>query len=152
GVRVLEVGTGPGALTMALLRAVGPTGAVISYEIRPEFADMARANVEQFLGPAPRWTLKVADVHDGIEERDLDRMVVDLAEPWRVLPAAAAALRPGGVLIVWVPTVLQVKQFVDEARRGGFGAVQVMETLQRFWYVRGLSIRPDHRMVAHTGF
>lgn len=152
GVRVLEVGTGPGALTMALLRAVGPTGAVISYEIRPEFADMARANVAQFFGPAPNWTVKIGDVHDGISERDLDRMVIDLAEPWTVLPAAAAALRPGGVLIVWVPTVMQVKQFVDQARTSGFAAVQAMETLMRSWHVRGLSIRPEHRMVAHTGF
>jgi tRNA (adenine57-N1/adenine58-N1)-methyltransferase len=152
GVRVLEVGTGPGALTIALLRAVGPTGQVISYEIRPEFAEMARANVQQFLGDAPNWVLTVGDVHDGIAERDLDRMIIDLAEPWRVLPAAAAALRPGGVLVVWVPTVLQVKQFVDDARRTMFGALQVMETMQRSWYVRGLSIRPEHRMVAHTGF
>jgi tRNA (adenine57-N1/adenine58-N1)-methyltransferase len=152
GIRVLEVGTGPGALTMALLRAVGPSGQVISYEIRPEFADMARANVEQFFGAAPHWVLKVADVHEGICERDLDRMVIDLAEPWRVLSSAATALRPGGVLIVWVPTVLQVKQFVDEARTRGFGAVQVMETLHRPWHVAGLSIRPEHRMVAHTGF
>lgn len=152
GVRVLEVGTGPGALTMALLRAVGPTGHVISYEIRPDFADMARANVQQFFGDAPHWTLKLADVFEGIEERDLDRMVMDLAEPWTLLPAAHAALRPGAVLIVYVPTVLQVKQFVDCARIGGFGAVQVTETLLRPWHVRGLSIRPEHRMVAHTGF
>jgi tRNA (adenine57-N1/adenine58-N1)-methyltransferase len=152
GVRVLEVGTGPGALTIALLRAVGPTGQVISYEIRPDFADMARANVQQFFGAAPHWTLKLADVCAGIAERDLDRMVMDLAEPWTLLPAAHAALRPGAVLIVYVPTVLQVKQFVDQARGAGFGAVQVTETLLRPWHVHGLSIRPEHRMVAHTGF
>jgi tRNA (adenine57-N1/adenine58-N1)-methyltransferase catalytic subunit len=152
GVRVLEVGTGPGALTMALLRAVGPTGQVISYEIRPDFADMARANVEQFFGPAPNWTVKLADAREGIEERDLDRMVMDLAEPWTLLSVAQQALRPGAVLIVYVPTVLQVKQFVDQARLAGFGAVQVSETLLRHWHVRGLSIRPQHRMVAHTGF
>jgi tRNA (adenine57-N1/adenine58-N1)-methyltransferase len=152
GLRVLEVGTGPGALTMALLRAVGPSGEVISYEIRPEFAEMARANVRQFFGEAPNWTVKLADVGDGIDERDLDRMVMDLAEPWKFLPAAHGALRPGAVLIVYVPTVLQVKQFVDQARTAGFGAVHVTETLLRPWHVRGLSIRPTHRMVAHTGF
>lgn len=152
GVRVLEVGTGPGALTIAMLRAVGPHGAVISYEIRPEFAEIARANVGQFFGDAPNWTLVITDVHDGIAERDLDRMVIDLAEPWAVLAPAHAALRPGGVLTAYVPTVLQVKQFVDQARTSGFAAVQVTETLLRPWHVRGLSIRPEHRMVAHTGF
>jgi tRNA (adenine57-N1/adenine58-N1)-methyltransferase catalytic subunit len=152
GLRVLEAGTGPGALTMALLRAVGPTGRLISYEIREDFAALGRANVQQFHGAAPQWTLKLADVFSGIEERDLDRMVLDLAEPWRLLPDAYTALAPGAVLIVYVPTVLQVKQFVDQARCAGFGAVQVTETLLRPWHVRGLSIRPTHRMVAHTGF
>lgn len=152
GVRVLEVGTGPGALTMALLRAVGPAGEVISYEIREDFADMARANVRQFFGEAPNWTIKLADASQGVEERDLDRMVMDLAEPWTLLPIAHRALRPGAVLIVYVPTVLQVKQFVDQARVSGFADVQVTETLLRPWHVRGLSIRPTHRMVAHTGF
>ena len=152
GVRVLEVGTGPGALTIALLRAVGPSGQVISYEIREDFAAMARTNVQQFFGTAPNWTVKLADVRDGIAERDLDRMVIDLAEPWTLLPVAHPALRPGAVLVVYVPTVLQVKQFVDAARGYGFGAVQISETLLRPWHVRGLSIRPEHRMVAHTGF
>lgn len=152
GVCVIEIGTGPGALTMALLRAVGPSGRVISYEIRQDFADMARANVQQFFGEAPNWTVKLADARDGIAERDVDRMVMDLAEPWTLLAAAHAALRPGAVLIAYVPTVLQVKQFVDQARTSGFGDVQVTETLLRQWHVRGLSIRPEHRMVAHTGF
>jgi len=152
GVCVIEIGTGPGALTMALLRAVGPSGRVISYEIRQDFADMARANVQQFFGEAPNWTVKLADARDGIAERDVDRMVMDLAEPWSLLAAAHTALRPGAVLIAYVPTVLQVKQFVDQARTSGFGDVQVTETLLRQWHVRGLSIRPEHRMVAHTGF
>jgi tRNA (adenine57-N1/adenine58-N1)-methyltransferase len=141
GVRVLEVGTGPGALTIALLRAVGPTGTVISYEIRPEFADIARQNVQQFFGDTPNWTLRVRDVHDGIVEHDLDRMIIDLAEPWTVLAAAYRALRPGAV-----------KQCVDQARVSGFAALEVFETLHRPWHVQGLSIRPEHRMVAHTGF
>jgi tRNA (adenine57-N1/adenine58-N1)-methyltransferase len=152
GARVVEVGAGPGALTMALLRAVGATGEVVSYEARSDFFEMARANVGQFFGAAPNWKLKLADATAGIEERDMDRMVIDLAEPWVLLDQAAAALRPGGVLIVYVPTVLQLKQFVDQARTRWFGAVQAMETLFRSWYVRGLSVRPQHRMVAHTGF
>jgi tRNA (adenine57-N1/adenine58-N1)-methyltransferase len=152
GMHVVEIGTGPGALSMALLRVLGPIGRLTSYEIRPDFADMARANVRQFFGDAPQWTIRLADAREGIEERGVDRMVIDLAEPWTLLPAAHAALRPGGVLVAYVPTVLQVKQFVDQARVSGFGAVQVIETLLREWHVSGLSIRPEHRMVAHTGF
>lgn len=152
GTRVLEVGTGPGALTIALLRAIGPNGQLFSYEIREDFAEIARSNVRQFFGEAPNWTVRLADIADGIAERDLDRMVMDLAEPWRFLAGAFAALRPGAVLIAYVPTVLQVKQFVDHARVAGFAAVEATETMLRPWHVRGLSIRPVHRMVAHTGF
>jgi tRNA (adenine57-N1/adenine58-N1)-methyltransferase len=153
GMRVVEVGTGPGALTIALLRAVGPGGAVVSYEARAEFAAMARDNVGRFHGPAPNWTLHVADAFAGIHERDIDRLVVDLAEPWRLLDAAAAALRPGGVLTGFVPTALQVKALVDALRsHGSFALVETFETLLRPWYASGRSLRPEHRMVAHTGF
>ncbi len=152
GMRVLEAGTGPGALTMALLRAVGPTGSVTSYELRPEFIDMARGNVERFHGPAPQWHVVNADVREGIAERGLDRIVLDMAEPWSVLAAAAISLRAGGVLVVYVPTVMQVKQVADQAPAAGFGAVYIFETMQRPWHSQGLSIRPEHRMVAHTGF
>lgn len=152
GTRVIEVGVGPGATTIALLRATSPGGTLISYEIRAAFADMARANVARFYGPAPHWTLKSADAYEGIDERGIDRIVIDVPEPWRVLPHAAQALRPGGVLVGFVPTVLQLKQLVDELRQGGFAAVEAMESLQRFWHVKERSVRPAHRMVAHTGF
>jgi tRNA (adenine57-N1/adenine58-N1)-methyltransferase len=152
GMDVVEVGTGPGALTLALLRAVGPTGHLTSYEARDDFATTARDNVARYHGPAPNWTLRVADVFAGIVERDVDRMTVDLAEPWRLLPQVFEALRPGGVLTAFLPTVLQVKQLVDALRGAGFGAVETLETLVRFWHVRDRSIRPTHRMVAHTGF
>ncbi len=152
GARVLEIGVGPGAMTMALLRAVGSTGHVVSYELRQDFFEMAQNNVRAFHGEAPNWTLKLGDATAGISERDFDRMVIDLAEPWTMLAHAAGALRPGAVLVAYVPTVMQVKQFVDQARVGGFGAVQALETLVRFWYVKGLSIRPEHRMIGHTGF
>ncbi len=152
GARVLEVGTGPGAMTMALLRAVGSSGHVYSYELRQDHVEMARGNVERFLGDTGRWTLKHADIADGIAEVDLDRMVVDLPEPWRMLDDAHAALRPGAVLVAYVPTVLQVKHFVDRARASGFTAVVAMESLLRDWHVEGPSVRPEHRMVAHTGF
>jgi tRNA (adenine57-N1/adenine58-N1)-methyltransferase catalytic subunit len=150
---VVEVGTGPGALTLALLRAVGPTGRLVSYEAREDFALLARDNVARFHGDAPNWTLQVADAFAGLAERDVDRMVVDLAEPWALLDAVATALRPGGALTAFVPTVLQVKQHVDALREhGGFGAIEMLETLTRFWQVRDRSVRPTHRMVAHTGF
>jgi tRNA (adenine57-N1/adenine58-N1)-methyltransferase len=153
GATVIEVGTGPGALSMALLRAIGPQGRLISYELRDDFAEMAQANVQQYYGEAPNWSVKVANVLEGIEEREVDRMTVDIAEPWHLLPAAATALRAGGLILGYVPTVMQVKQFVDALRtHGGFAAVQSFETLMRFWHVKNLSIRPEHRMVAHTGF
>jgi len=153
GDHVVEVGTGPGALTLALLRAVGPTGRLVSYEAREDFGVIARENIARFHGDAPNWTLKVADAFAGIAERDVDRLVVDLAEPWTLLEAVATALRPGGVLTAFLPTVLQVKQHVDGLRaHGSFGAIETLETLTRFWHVRDRSVRPDHRMVAHTGF
>lgn len=152
GATVVEIGTGPGALSMALLRAVGPTGRVVSYEAREDFARMAHENVQNFHGEAPNWEVKLRDATLGVDERDVDRMVIDLAEPWTLFPVAREALRPGGVLIAYVPTVLQVKQVVDHAREGGFGAVQTIETFLRAWHVKGLSVRPEHRMVGHTGF
>jgi tRNA (adenine57-N1/adenine58-N1)-methyltransferase catalytic subunit len=153
GMRVVEVGIGPGALTLALLRAVGPAGSLVSYEIREDFAARARENVARFHGDAPTWVLRVADAFAGFEERDVDRIVIDLAEPWHLLDAVAAALRPGGVVSGFVPTALQVKELVDALRaHGGFAAVETLETLTRFWHVRDRSLRPEHRMVAHTGF
>jgi tRNA (adenine57-N1/adenine58-N1)-methyltransferase catalytic subunit len=153
GATVVEVGAGPGALSMALLRAIGPQGRLISYEARADFAEMAQTNVRQFYGEAPNWTVKLADALAGIEERDVDRMTLDVAEPWHFVPNAAAALRPGGLILGYVPTALQVKGFVDGLRtHGGFAAVQSFETLVRFWHVKNLSIRPEHRMIGHTGF
>ncbi len=153
GMRVIEVGVGPGAVTLALLRAVGPTGWLASYELREDFAARARDNVGRFHGEAPNWSIRVADAFAGFVERDVDRIVIDLAEPWRLLDRVAEALRPGGVVTAFVPTVLQVKETVDGLRaHGGFAAVETLETLTRFWHVRDRSLRPEHRMVAHTGF
>jgi tRNA (adenine57-N1/adenine58-N1)-methyltransferase len=153
GATVIEVGCGPGALSMAVLRAIGPHGRLVSYEARADFAEMAQANVRQFYGEAANWTIKVADAFAGIEERAADRMIVDIAEPWRLLPTAAEVLRPGGAIVGYVPTVIQVKNLVDGLRaHGAFGVIQSFETLVRFWHVKNLSVRPEHRMVAHTGF
>jgi tRNA (adenine57-N1/adenine58-N1)-methyltransferase len=152
GARVVEIGVGPGATTIALLRAVGATGEVVTYEIRDTFAAMARENVSRFYGDAPQWRLVSGDAYEGIHERHVDRFVVDVPEPWRVVPHAAVALRPGGVFVGFIPTVLQMQQLVAALRDGGFAAIEAMESLQRFWHVTDRSVRPEHRMVAHSGF
>jgi tRNA (adenine57-N1/adenine58-N1)-methyltransferase catalytic subunit len=153
GATVIEGGTGAGALTIALLRAVGPAGRLISYEVRDDFANAARANVAAFFGAAPNWALKVRDLYDGFDETGVDRMFLDLPEPARALDAAAHPLRPGGVLVCYVPTALQLKDTVDAlAARGDFGEIESFETMLRHWQVKKLSVRPVHRMVAHSAF
>jgi tRNA (adenine57-N1/adenine58-N1)-methyltransferase len=152
GARVLEAGVGSGALTMALLRAVGAHGSVLGYEIREDFAARARRNVDAFLGPATPLDIEVRDIYEGIEATDLDRVVLDLPEPWRVVKYAEATLRPGGILFSYLPTVGQVARLWDELAASAFGMAETVEVLQRSWHVEGASVRPDHRMVAHTGF
>lgn len=154
GARVFEAGTGSGALTMALLRAVGPQGTVVSYEARDDFARTAMKNIERYLGPVSNLTLRKKDVYEGIEEEpSFDRLILDLAEPWRVVPFAAEALRSGGIYLSYVPTVPQVMQTVEALERARvFGLIQSFETLLRTWNIQGRSVRPDHRMVAHSGF
>jgi tRNA (adenine57-N1/adenine58-N1)-methyltransferase len=152
GACVIEVGAGPGATSIALLRAVGPQGQLITYEIREAFAAMARDNVARFYGPAPQWILKAGDAYERLDETGVDRIVIDVPEPWRVVPHAAGALRPGGVLVAFIPTVLQMQQLVGALLSGGFAAVEAMESLQRFWHVTERSVRPQHRMIAHSGF
>ena len=153
GATVIEGGVGAGALTIALLRAVGPSGRVISYELREDFAAAARRNVAAFFGQAPNWTLKLGDLYAGFAETGVDRLFLDLAEPGRALGVAARALRAGGVLVCYVPTAIQLGDTVAALERdGGFGEVESFETLLRNWHVKGLSVRPVHRMVAHSGF
>jgi tRNA (adenine57-N1/adenine58-N1)-methyltransferase catalytic subunit len=152
GARILESGVGSGALTTALLRAIGPTGHVTGYEIRDDFAKRAVANVHGFLGEDVPLSVEVRDVYEGIEEHDLDRILLDLPEPWRVVKHALDALRPGGILLAYLPTILQVGRLREELANAPFGMVESLEVLQRTWHVEGQSIRPDHRMVAHTGF
>jgi tRNA (adenine57-N1/adenine58-N1)-methyltransferase catalytic subunit len=152
GARVLEAGVGSGALTMALLRAVGAGGSVLGYEVREDFAVRARRNVEAFLGPDVPLVIEVRDVYEGIDAADLDRVLLDLPEPWRVVKHAEAALRPGGILLSYLPTVGQVARLREELDSSAFGMAETLEVLQRSWHVEGASVRPDHRMVAHTGF
>ena len=151
GARVFESGLGSGALSMALLRA----GAHITgYELREEFAARASANVAGFLGDGAleRYDVQIRDAYDGIDETGLDRMVLDLPEPWRLVKAAEGAMRPGGILVSYLPTIGQVSTLRDALDRSGFGMAETIEVLQRSWHVEGQSVRPDHRMVAHTGF
>jgi tRNA (adenine57-N1/adenine58-N1)-methyltransferase catalytic subunit len=153
GATIIEGGVGAGALTIALLRAVGPAGRVISYELREDFAAAARRNVAAFFGNAPNWTLKIGDLYAGFAETGVDRLFLDLAEPGRALGVAARALRAGGVLVCYVPTAIQLGDTVGALERdGGFGEIESFETLLRNWHVKGLSVRPVHRMVAHSGF
>jgi tRNA (adenine57-N1/adenine58-N1)-methyltransferase len=152
GARILESGVGSGALTSALLRAIGPTGHVTGYEIRDDFAARAIANVHGFLGDDVPLEVHVRDVYEGIDERDLDRVVLDLPEPWRVVKHAAEAIRPGGILIAYLPTILQVGRLREEIAASPFGMAETLEVMHRGWHVEGQAIRPDHRMVAHTGF
>ncbi len=153
GARVLESGVGSGALSMTLLRAGAD---VVGYELRPDFAARAQANVAAYLGgdALSRYRVEHRDAYEGISPADgpFDRIVFDLPEPWRVIKAAAGVLRPGGILLAYLPTIGQVGQLREELTAVGFGMAETLEVLQRTWHVEGQSIRPDHRMVAHTGF
>jgi tRNA (adenine57-N1/adenine58-N1)-methyltransferase len=157
GARVFEAGTGSGALTMALLRAVGPRGLVVTYEARDDFARTAMMNIERYMGPVPNLIPLCRNVYEGISLLDdglpFDRLVLDLPEPWQVVPYAAQVLRSGGIYLSFVPTVPQVVQTVEALERATvFGMIETFETLLRTWSIQGRSIRPDHRMVAHSGF
>jgi tRNA (adenine57-N1/adenine58-N1)-methyltransferase catalytic subunit len=154
GMRVLEAGAGSGALTCSLLRAVGPQGRVTSYERREDFAEVARANVTTFFGEPPAtWSLRLGDLGEHPADEVVDRVVLDMLEPWAVLPAVAAALRPGGVLVGYVATTTQLSTFVEALRaQAVWTEPHAWETLLRPWHAVGLAVRPEHRMVAHTAF
>jgi tRNA (adenine57-N1/adenine58-N1)-methyltransferase len=154
GARVLEAGTGSGSLTLALCRATGPSGRVVSYEVRPEFHAKAVQNVESFFGALPAWLeLREGDVRDvDATGETFDRVVLDLPEPWEVLGAVWAVLPPGGIVCAYLPTTVQVQQLVLALEPHGLEHVETFEVLHRSWHVGARSVRPDHRMVAHTGF
>jgi tRNA (adenine57-N1/adenine58-N1)-methyltransferase len=155
GMTVLEAGAGSGALSMALLQALAPGGRLISFELRPEFAAQARRNVEAWFGkPLDSWDLREGDVVAGIGEvGTVDRVLLDLLEPWLVVPGAVEALTPGGVLVAFVATVPQVMRTVEALEASHrFGLIETAEAIIRPWHVDGLAVRPEHRMVGHTGF
>ena len=153
GAIVFESGCGSGSLTMALLRAVGVKGQVISHEIREDFLNTAKKNIERYLGSVPNLSLKHSDAYAGIDEAEVDRVVLDLPEPWKVVPHAAKVLRSGGIFLSFVPTVPQSVTTVEALGQAAvFTMVETIEVLVRTWNIEGRSVRPDHRMVAHTGF
>ena len=157
GARVVEAGVGSGALTCALLRAVGDAGSVRSYERRVDFAAIATTNVEMFFGgPHPAWHLSVGDLQDELPTlgpATVDRVVLDMLAPWECLDAVAGALLPGGVLIAYVATTTQMSRTVEDLRaHGNFTEPEAWESMVRGWHVEGLAVRPDHRMIGHTGF
>jgi tRNA (adenine57-N1/adenine58-N1)-methyltransferase catalytic subunit len=153
GATVIEAGAGSGALSSWLLRAVGEEGLLLSYERRPDFAQIARENVERYFGgPHPAWRLTVSDLPAELPG-DTDRIVLDMLAPWEHTAAAAAALVPGGLLCCYVATTTQLARTVTAMRdEGSFAEPAAWETMQRGWHVEGLAVRPEHRMVGHTGF
>ena len=154
GLHVAEAGAGSGALTLALLDAVGPAGHVRSVERREDHAAVARANVERFHGGTPtNWDLVVGDAADLLATSPVHRVVLDLPEPWLLLDAVAVALPPGGILVTYLPSIVQVARTTEALRDDGrFADVATTETLVRPWDVDGAAVRPAHRMVAHTAF
>jgi tRNA (adenine57-N1/adenine58-N1)-methyltransferase len=154
GARVLEAGTGSGALTLALCRAVGPEGRVVSYELREEFREVARRNAQDFFGKVPAWLdLRAGDVRQvGGTGETFHRVLLDLPEPWAALSETVPSLVPGGIVCGYLPTTGQVQTLVEALDDHGFAEIETFEILMRTWHVAPRSIRPDHRMIAHTGF
>lgn len=163
GAKVLEAGTGSGALTMALLRSVGRAGKVVSYERRGDFLEIARKNIETFFDKVEsagregsgKPVLKEKNIYEGIEEKELDRIILDLSEPWRVLKHVEKSLRNGGILLCYNPTVLQIYKLSRRLKlkyEQSFRVMGIYEVGLREWEIKGRSMRPELRMIAHTGF
>ncbi len=158
GAVVVEAGVGSGALSMSLLRAVGDTGRLHSFERREDFAEIARANARAFFGgDHPAWSVHLGDLNDRLplelEPGTVDRVVLDMLAPWECLDAVAAALIPGGVLICYVATTTQLSRVAEGIRaHGGYTEPSAWESIVRGWHLEGLAVRPQHRMHGHTGF
>ncbi|MEM7271610.1 MAG: tRNA (adenine-N1)-methyltransferase [Actinomycetota bacterium] len=151
GCRVLESGVGSGALSMAMLRA---GAAITGYELREDFAARARKNVAEFLGQAAldRYDVHIRDAYEPPVHEDMDRVVLDLPEPWNVVPHLPGTLRPGGIIVAYSPSITQVTRMREALDRAGFAEASTVEVMNRGWHIDGAAVRPDHRMVAHTGF
>lgn len=154
GARVLEAGAGSGSLSSYLLRAIGTEGQLISYELRDEFAENARKNVGQSTGTVPaNWDLRIGDVKDAPSDLRVDRIILDMVDPWNCIPLAARSLEPGGIVCAYVATTTQLSRFVETLRADGtFTEPSAWETLVREWHLEGLAVRPKHSMNGHTAF
>ncbi|WP_286928842.1 MULTISPECIES: tRNA (adenine-N1)-methyltransferase [Aeromicrobium] len=154
GARVIEAGAGSGSLTSYLLRAIGPEGHLESHELREDFAEKARANVEQALHGVPdTWTLTVGDLRDAADGPEVDRIILDMVDPWTCIPLALERLVPGGIVCGYVATTTQLSRFVETLRESaGFTEPHAWETLVRDWHLEGLAVRPNHKMNGHTAF
>ena len=153
GAAVLEAGVGSGALSLALLRAIGATGSLVSYERRPEFAEVARRNVDTYLGEQPQWQIVVGDLVTSLQDTPVDRVVLDMLAPWECVGAVSNVLRPGGVFCCYVTTTTQMGRIADQLRaQGGFTEPVIHEVTVREWHAEGLAVRPSHGTTGHTGF
>lgn len=158
GAVVVEAGVGSGALTLSLLRAVGDQGRVHSFEMRPDFAEIAAGNIADFFGGQhPAWSCTTGDLAEELPKAfapgEVDRVVLDMLAPWECLPAVTDALIPGGVLIVYVATATQLSRTAEAIRASGmYTEPHAMESMIRDWHLEGLAVRPVHRMIGHTGF
>lgn len=154
GARVLEAGVGSGALTLSLLRAVGPTGSVHSVERREEFAANATSNIENYFGSRPKnWSLAIGSVQEQEFDHEFDRVILDMLAPWECVEMAARVLRPGGVFMAYVATTTQLSATAEALKDDGhFTEPESFESMVRGWHHEGLAVRPQQRMIGHTGF
>lgn len=154
GARVVEAGAGSGSLTLYLLRAIGAHGRLHSYELRDDFAEIARRNVTQIAGAEPsNWSLTIGDVREAVSDEEIDRLILDLVDPWTCVPLAAERLTPGGIICAYVATTTQLSLFVETLRAdGGFTEPHAWETSTRDWHLEGLAVRPVHGSTGHTAF
>jgi tRNA (adenine57-N1/adenine58-N1)-methyltransferase len=158
GARVVEAGVGSGALSMYLLRAIGPTGKLDSFERRPEFAQIAKANATTNFGAAPQnWDIHLGDLQEQlplkIQDGSVDRVILDMLAPWECIESCADALTAGGLIMGYVATVTQLSRFTEDLRKSGlFAEPEAFESMVRDWHLQGLAVRPEHRMIGHTGF
>jgi len=154
GIRVLEAGVGSGALSISLLRAIGEEGVLHSVEIREDFAEISERNVSSYFGGKPtNWKLTIGALQDQTFEADFDRVVLDMLSPWECLEVASKALVPGGVFMAYVATTTQLSKIAEAIKdSGNFTEPESSETIVRGWHHEGLAVRPQHRMIGHTGF
>jgi tRNA (adenine57-N1/adenine58-N1)-methyltransferase catalytic subunit len=154
GIRVLEAGVGSGALSISLLRAIGEGGVLHSVEIREDFAEISEKNVSSYFGGKPaNWNLTIGALQDQSYEADFDRVILDMLSPWECLDVASKALVPGGVFMAYVATTTQLSKIAEAIKESGnFTEPESSESIMRGWHHEGLAVRPQHRMIGHTGF